>query len=384
MQLIPARLPALIVKEVLAVWRDPKSRMVLIVPPLVQLFLFAYAATFDVENADLAVLNRDMSAESRELVARFTASDGFQAVRALQHVDQIAPVIDRKQALAVLHIPPDFAAKLKRGRPVRLQLILDGRRANSAQVASGYAQEIVTAFTRDQRGRRAAPAAAAGAAGAAGAAPQSEVIARAWFNPALHSQWFIVPGLVGTLSMVVVVLVAGLSVARERELGTFEQLMVTPLRPIELLIGKSVPAFAFGMLQGMAIAAIAVIWFDVPLRGSIPVLLLSLAVFLLSAIGIGLMISAYARTQQQAIVGAFLFLMPAVVLSGFATPIANMPDFVQALTYGDPLRYFLVIVRGIFLRDLPLDLVLQQLWPMAVIGAVTGSVAVLLFRRRVQ
>lgn len=379
MQLLPARLPALIVKEVLAVWRDPKSRMVLILPPLVQLFLFAYAATFDVENADLAVLNRDMSAESRELVARFTASDGFQAVRALERVDQIAPVIDRKQALAVLHIPPDFAARLKRGRPVRLQLILDGRRANSAQVASGYAQQIVAAFTRELMTRQAAAGAAA-----AGVGPASELVTRAWFNPALHSQWFIVPGLVGTLAMVVVVLVAGLSVARERELGTFEQLMVTPLRPIELLIGKSVPAFAFGMVQGMAIAAIAVLWFDVPLRGSIPLLLLSLAVFLLSAIGFGLMISAYARTQQQAIVGAFLFLMPAVVLSGFATPIANMPEFVQALTYADPLRYFLVIVRGIFLRDLPLELVLQQLWPMAVIAAVTGSVAVFLFRRRVQ
>jgi ABC-2 type transport system permease protein len=184
--------------------------------------------------------------------------------------------------------------------------------------------------------------------------------------------------------MVVVVLVAGLSVARERELGTYEQLMVTPLRPVELLIGKSVPAFAFGMLQGVAIAAIAVVWFEVPLRGSIPLLLLSLAVFLVSAIGIGLMISAYARTQQQAIVGAFLFLMPAVVLSGFATPIANMPGFVQAITYADPLRYFLVIVRGIFLRDLPADLVVQQLWPMAAIGAVTGGVATWLFRRRVQ
>jgi ABC-2 type transport system permease protein len=380
MRLLPARLPALIVKEVLAVWRDPKSRMVLILPPLVQLFLFAYAATFDVENADLAVLNRDMSAESRDLVARFTASDGFQAVERLQRVDQIARTIDRKQALAVLHIGPEFAARLKRGQPARLQLILDGRRANSAQVAAGYAEQIVADFTHHLRtdGRLAAPG------GAAGAAPPAELVTRAWFNPALQSQWFIVPGLVGTLSMVVVVLVAGLSVARERELGTYEQLMVTPLRPVELLIGKSVPAFAFGMLQGVAIAAIAVVWFEVPLRGSIPLLLLSLAVFLVSAIGIGLMISAYARTQQQAIVGAFLFLMPAVVLSGFATPIANMPGFVQAITYADPLRYFLVIVRGIFLRDLPADLVVQQLWPMAAIGAVTGGVATWLFRRRVQ
>jgi ABC-2 type transport system permease protein len=379
MRLLPDRLPALIVKEVLAVWRDPKSRMVLILPPLVQLFLFAYAATFDVENADLAILNRDTSAESRDLVARFTASEGFEAVRLLDHVNEIAPTIDRKQALAVLHIGPDFTSRLKRGQPARLQLILDGRRANSAQVASGYAQQIVAGFARDLLAR----ASAAGAR-TAGQVPPADLVTRAWFNPALRSQWFIVPGLVGTLAMVVVVLVAGLSVARERELGTFEQLMVTPLRPVELLIGKSVPAFAFGMLQGSAIAAIAVVWFDVPLRGSVPLLLVSLAVFLVSAIGIGLMISAYARTQQQAIVGAFLFLMPAVVLSGFATPIANMPAFVQAITYADPLRYFLVIVRGIFLRDLPVDLVVQQLWPMALIGAVTGTIAVWLFRRRVQ
>lgn len=384
---LPARLPALIVKEILAVWRDPKSRMVLILPPLVQLFLFAYAATFDVENADLAVLNRDMSAESRDLVARFTASDGFEAVKLLQRVDQIAPTIDRKEALAVLQIGPDFAAKLKRGQPADLQLILDGRRANSAQVASGYARQIVADFIRHLRARAGGTAGTGGmasAGGAAGAGPPAELVTRAWFNPTLESQWFIVPGLVGTLSMVVVVLVAGLSVARERELGTYEQLMVTPLRPVELLIGKSVPAFAFGMLQGVAIAAIAVGWFDVPLRGSIPLLLLSLAVFLVATIGIGLMISAYARTQQQAIVGAFLFLMPAVVLSGFATPIANMPGFVQTLTLADPLRYFLVIVRGIFLRDLPADLVLQQLWPMAAIGAVTGTLATWLFRWRVQ
>jgi len=378
--IVPTRLPALIVKEVLAVWRDPKSRMVLIVPPLLQLFLFAYAATFDVENADLAVLNRDMSAESRDLVARFTASDGFEAVRRLDRVEQIAPTIDGKNALAVLHISPDFADRLKRGQPASLQLILDGRRANSAQVAAGYARQIVADFTRDLRAR----GTVARTGGQAAAGPPAELVTRAWFNPALHSQWFIVPGLVGTLAMVVVVLVAGLSVARERELGTFEQLMVTPLRPVELLIGKSVPAFAFGMVQGVAITAIAVVWFDMPLRGSVALLLLSLAVFLVSAIGIGLMISAYARTQQQAIVGAFLFLMPAVVLSGFATPIANMPDFVQAITYADPLRYFLVIVRGIFLRDLPLDLVLEQLWPMAAIGAVTGTIATWLFRRRVQ
>jgi ABC-2 type transport system permease protein len=372
MSLVPPRLRALIVKEFLAVWRDPKSRAVLILPPLVQLFLFAYAATFDVENADLAVLNRDRSAESRELVSAFVASDGFRLAQRLTHVREIAPTIDRKRALAVLHIGPDFAARLKGGGSAQVQLIVDGRRSNSAQALLGYARQIVADFAAAQPEAQAARG------------PPAELVTRAWFNPTLDSQWFIVPALVGTLTMVVVVLVSGLSVARERELGTFEQLMVTPLKPIEVLIGKTVPALAIGFAEGAVIVAVALAWFAVPLRGSLALLAVSLAVFLVSAIGVGLMISAYARTQQQAIVGAFLFLMPAVILSGFATPIANMPEFVQVITYADPLRYFLVILRGLFLRDLPADLVLEQLWPMALIGAVTATVATWLFRRRLQ
>ncbi|SDF91936.1 ABC-2 type transport system permease protein [Limimonas halophila] len=377
MRVLPARVWALIVKEFLAVWRDPKSRFVLVAPPLIQLALFAHAATFEVENAALAILNEDRSAESRELAARFTASDGFRAVETLTHVRQIRPTIDRKDAVAVLHIPPDFAGELKRaaatGRDgADVQLIVDGRRSNTALVLLNYAQTIVADYAGEVAAERGAPG------------PPATLVSRAWFNPNLDSQWFIVPGLVGTLTLVVVTVVASLSVARERELGTFEQLMVTPLRPHEILIGKTVPALLIGLAEGAFIAAVAVVWFQVPLRGSVVLLVLSLLVFLLSSIGVGLMISAYARTQQQAIVGSFLFLMPAVILSGFATPIENMPGFVQVLTYADPLRYALVILRGLFLRDLPPDLVLQQLWPMALIGAVTASVATYLFRKRLQ
>ncbi|MBK1698168.1 ABC transporter permease [Rhodovibrio salinarum] len=366
------RLAALVVKEFRAIWRDRRSRAVLILPPLVQLLIFAYAATFDVDNARLAILNQDMSAESRDLVARFTASDGFRPVARLDHVDEIAPTIDEKRALAVLHIGPDFAADLKGSGAAEVQLILDGRRANSALVVLGYADEIVAGFVRDQ----------GETAGAAG--PPATLVSRAWFNPNLKSQWFIVPGLVGTLTLVVTMVVAGLSVARERELGTYEQLMVTPLRPVEVLIGKMVPALLIGLFEGAAITAIAIYWFQVPFRGDLALLALALVLFLISSVSVGLMISAYARTQQQAIVGAFLFLMPAIILSGFATPIDNMPTFVQLLTYADPLRYMLVILRGLFLRDLPVELVLQQLWPMLVIAVVTGVVAVWLFRKRVQ
>jgi len=379
MSLVPPRVPALIVKEFLAVWRDPKSRFVLVAPPLIQLVLFAYAATFEVENAALAILNQDRSAESRELAARFTASESFRAVKTLTHVRQIRPTIDHKEAMAVLHIPPNFAAGMKRaldtggeGVGVGVQLIVDGRRANTALVLLNDAQTIVADYAGAVAAERGAPG------------PPATLVSRAWFNPNLDSQWFIVPGLVGTLTLVVVTVVASLAVARERELGTFEQLMVTPLRPVEILIGKTVPALLIGLVEGIFIAAVAVVWFQVPLRGSVALLALSLVVFLLSAIGVGLMISAYARTQQQAIVGSFLFLMPAVILSGFATPIENMPGFVQVLTYADPLRYALVILRGLYLRDLPADLVLDQLWPMAVIGTLTAGAATHLFRKRLQ
>lgn len=375
---VPPRLPALIVKEFLAVWRDPKSRVILIVPPLFQLVIFAYAATFEVENVALAMLNADRSAESRELAARFTESQGFELVKVLTHVDEIAPTIDRKEAVAVLHIPQDFAAGLKRGAvpgaspEASIQLIVDGRRANTALALLNYARQIVRDY-----GSELAETHGFGQ-------PDSVVIDRAWFNPNLDSQWFIVPGLVGTLTLVVVTVVAGLTVARERELGTFEQLMVTPLRPMEILIGKTLPALLIGLFEGAVIVGIAVTWFAVPLRGSLLLLAVGLFLFLLSAIGVGLMISSFARTQQQAIVGSFLFLMPAVILSGFATPIANMPEFIQIVTYADPLRYFLVILRGVFLKDLPPELIYAQLWPMALIGAITMGLATWLFRKRLQ
>lgn len=366
-----ARLAALVVKEVLAIWRDPRSRAVLFGPPLIQLFLFAYAATFDVEAARLAILNEDRSRESRELVARFAASRGFEPVARLRHVSQIEATIDRQKALAVLHLGPTFGADLKRTGTAEVQLIVDGRRSNSALVLIGYAGEIVTAYAGGLAAENDLPG------------PPAELVTRAWFNPQLESRWFIVPGLVGTLTLVVTTVVAGLSVARERELGTFDQLLVTPLRPLEILIGKTLPALAIGIVEGIFIVAAAVWWFEVPMRGSPVLLALALIVFLLAATGVGLMISAFARTQQQAIVGSFLFLMPAVILSGFATPIANMPEFIQIVTYANPLRYLLVILRGLFLQDLPGDLVLQQLWPMAVIALITGALAVWLFRRRV-
>jgi len=366
------RIIALAIKELLAVLREKKSRFVLIGPPIAQLIVFGYAATFDLNDIRLAVYNEDRSAPSRELVARITGSPHFHLVTAIDHDGQIAPLIDNKEVLLVLHLGPRFSEYLKRGEPATAQLIIDGRNSNTALLALGYLRAIVTDFNIDwsrQHGLRGPPAL---------------LRIRPWYNENLLSRWFIVPGIVGLLTLVVTTIVTGLSVAREREAGTFDQLLVTPMRPVEILIGKSFPGLLIGLVEGTFILLMAVYWFEVPLRGSLGALYLGMFLFLLSAVGIGLMISSLAVTQQQGILGAFLFLVPSVILSGFATPISNMPELVQQLTRINPLRYFLVILRGVFLEGDSYSLLFDQYWPMAIIALVTLAMAGWLFRHRMN
>ena len=350
--------------------RDRKSRIVLIGPPIAQLIVFGYAATFDLNNIPVAVYNEDPDAPSRELVSRLTGSPHFDLVGNLDHDGQIAPLIDNKDALMVLHLGPRFSEFLKRGKSAPVQLIIDGRNSNTALLALGYLRTILTDFNIDWSRRLGRPA------------PPAALQIRSWYNENLSSRWFIVPGIVGLLTLVVTTVVTGLSVAREREAGTFDQLLVTPLRPAEILIGKSFPGVLIGLIEGSLILLVVVVWFEVPLRGSIGALYLGMLLFLLSAVGIGLMISALAVTQQQGILGAFLFLVPAVILSGFATPISNMPELVQQLTYINPMRYFLVILRGVFLEGDSYGLLFNQYWPMALIAVVTLVMAGWLFRHR--
>lgn len=361
---------ALALKELLALIRDPRSRFVLIGPPIAQLLVFGFAATFDLNQAPLAIFDEDGGAPARELVARFEGSPSFQVVCRLRHDDEVVPVIDRREALMVLRIGPRFSADLARGAGGQVQLILDGRNSNTAMTALNYAREILIDFNVDWAQREGQPGAAI------------RLKTRAWYNPNLESRWFIVPGIVGLLTLVVTLVVTSLSVAREREAGTFDQLLVTPLRPVEILIGKSIPGLLIGLLQGSLIVFLVVVAFGVPLRGSLGALYLGMGLFLLSAVGVGLMISSLALTQQQGLLGAFLFLVPAVILSGFATPIANMPQAVQLLTYLDPLRYFLIVLRGVFLEGDSYTVLLDQYWPMALIGLTSLSAAGWLFRHR--
>ncbi len=364
------RIGALMKKEFLALFKDKRSRIVVIVPPILQLLVFGYAATFDLNRIPLAVYDEDHSQASRDLVARFEGSSNFDLVTTISHDEQIAPLVNARKALLVLHIGPQFSRELLGGRSGPVQVIIDGRNSNTAAILLNYVNTIIAGFNTDwqqQIGAVATPA---------------YLETRAWFNPNLVSRWFIVPGIVGLLTLVVTTLVTALSVAREREQGTFDQLLVTPFRPVEILIGKALPGFIIGFAEATVIILIVTLWFQVPLRGSVVTLYVGIFFFLLSTVGMGLMISSLSVTQQQGLLGAFLFIVPSIILSGFATPIANMPVLVQRLTLINPMRYFLVILRSIFLQGAPFHLLISQFWPMAVIGLVNLAVAGRMFRAR--
>jgi len=364
------RIFALMRKEFLALLQDKKSRFVIIGPPLLQLLVFGYAATYDLNNVPFAVYNQDGGPAARQLIARFTGSGNFREVARLRSRGAIAPLINRRGALMVLHIGPTFERDLAAGRSAPVQVILDGRNSNTAMIALNYARSIITRFNQTWQQAH------------GGRGPPAQLEIRSWFNPNLESRWFIISGIVGLLTLVVTMLVTALSVAREREQGTFDQLLVTPMRPVEILIGKALPGFVIGLLESTLIIAAAVWWFEIPLVGSLLTLYTGVVLFLMSAIGVGLMISSLAVTQQQGLLGAFLFLVPAIILSGFATPIANMPPIVQDITLLNPMRYFMVVLRGVFLEGTPFHMLIGQFWPMALIGLVTLSAASWLFRHR--
>jgi len=366
------RTGALIVKELLAVLRDKRSRIVLVGPPVIQLLVFSFAATLEVRNVSVGVLNQDRGAAAVELVERLAGSPEFSHLVVLDNVDAMRPALDAKQVLLVVHIPEDFSRRLMRGQPVSLQVILDGRRSNAAHIVQGYVAGIVEGLGRELAARTGR------------ALPAPVLVERNLYNPNLDYIWFTVPSLVAILTMVIGLVVTALSVARERELGTFDQLLVSPLTPAEILVGKTVPALIIGAAEGSLILLAAVLVFGVPFTGSVVLLYASMVVFLAAVIGVGLFISSLSMTQQQGLLGAFVFMVPSVLLSGFASPVENMPEWLQPVTWFDPLRHFLVIIQGVFLKSMPAEVVFASTWPMAVIAAITLGAAWALFRHRLE
>ena len=363
---------ALIKKEFLALLKDKRSRLTIIVPPLMQLMVFGYAATYDLEHVPVAIYNEDRGQLSRDLAARFSGSRHFKKISIPGTPETVKAGIDDRDILMVVHIRSDFTRQLLSGNTAEVQVLLDGRNSNTAYTALSYARNIINTFNRKIVAKNAA------------SAGFGKMQVRVWYNPNLESRWFIVPGIMGVLTLLVTLLVTALSVAREREQGTFDQLLVTPFSPVEILAGKSIPGLIIGLGEGTVCLLIILLWFRVPFQGGLLMLYGGLFVFLISAVGVGLMISSLAVTQQQGLLGAFLFMVPAVILSGFTTPIENMPAVLQKLTLVNPLRYFMVVVRGVFLENTPAGTLCGQIWPMAVIGCITLTFAAWLFRRRVN
>lgn len=365
------RFRALVVKELLAAFRDPKARAALILPPLLQLFLFAFAATLEITNVPVGVVNDDWGTASTRLIARLEHASAFSEVRLLDSQAKARAAIDRQDVMVVVHIPQDFSRKLANGEAPTLQVILDGRKSNAAQILNGYIGTIVAGFSNELRtGVEIEPA--------------SEIVDRSWYNPNRDYRLAMVPILIATLPMSMVFMIVGMAVARERELGTFEQLLVSPLQPLEIVIGKAVPGLIVGLAQCVAITVIVIFSFGIGLTGSAIVLFVGLTVFLIAIIGVALFISSLVANQQQAMMGIMVTMMPAMLLSGFSSPVQNMPAWLQPFAAINPVTHILVIVRGVFLRDMPFWQVAERIWPMAVMAVVTMSAAAWMFRRKTQ
>jgi ABC-2 type transport system permease protein len=364
-----SRIKTLIWKELLAVLRDPKSRFAIFIPPLIQLFIFTFAATLDVINVPIGILNQDFGEQSIEMIQRFHGSPMFKQIVFLKGTQEIAPFIDNQKGLMVVSFDQNFSRLLNADKQANIQLIFDGRRSNSAQIVSGYVTTIVEQFNTEFAAKSGFPQ------------QNTKLFPRNWFNPNLLYYWYNIPSLVATLSMLTCLIVTTQSIARERELGTFDQLLVSPLVPLEILIGKIVPGIIVGMIEGSLMMTVGVFILGVPFTGSLPVFLISLLIFVTAISGIGLFISSLSATQQQAMLGTFVFMMPSVLLSGFATPVENMPNWLQPVAYTIPLTYMLVISKGIFLKAMPAAIVFENMWPMVIIGFFTILGAGWFFRR---
>jgi ABC-2 type transport system permease protein len=364
------RIFALTRKELLAILKDPKTRFSLFLPPILQCLIYGYVATYDLNDVPYAVLDQDRSAASQKLLGRLDGSGVFRRVANLERAADIKNVINDQHALLVIQIDQDFERRLLTDRSVNVQVIADGRNSNTAGTAMGYVSAIVEAFNTEWRTEQ----------GQGG--PPVRLSTRAWYNPNLETRWHMIPALIGTLTLLQTLLLTGLSVAREREQGTFDQLLVTPFRPSEIMVGKALPSMVVGISQATLILLVAQLWFRIPFAGSFFTLYAGMSLFVLAAIGMGLLLSSVARTMQQAMLFSFLLIMPFSLLSGLTTPISSMPESLQYLTYVNPLRYAINIAHRVYLEGAGLRLLMPELWPLAIIAAVTLPIASWMFRHR--
>ena len=363
------RIHSLVLKEFHSLLSTKSGRLLLVMPVLLQTALFPFAATLEVKNASLAIFNEDQGRASVEMMQRFVASGAFTEIVPVWSEAQLEEVIGMRQALLAIHIPQDFSRKIAGGESAPVQVVLDGRRSNSAQIAFSYLQSVLDGLLKDR-------------AAAAGRVLPSEIIVRNWFVPNLEYPHFILPSLVAIITTIGSLVVTALSVAREREQGTFEQLLVSPLSPEMIMIGKTVPAVAVGFFQATLILLAAVFVYDIPFQGNLALLYGAMFFYSLALSGVGLFISSISKTQQQAFLGAFVFIVPAILLSGYTAPVENMPEWLQTLTWVNPVRHFVEVVKGVFLKDASFVRIAGLVLPLIAISILNLGLAVLMFRRK--
>lgn len=353
--------------------RDKRARFTLIIPPLIQLFILAQAITLEVKNISVVYFSQDNGWYSHELYERIKGSPYFINVYKVNNHQALKKLIDDQKALIGIEVQSDFSSVIARKKSAQVQLILDGRRSNAAQIAQLYILKIIQHFNTDIQIKQNnyIPAQVVG-------------VFRSWFNPNLDYLLYTVPCLIGILSMMLGLLVTALSVAREREMGNFDQLMVSPLQTWEILVGKMLPAMIIGITESTVIMIIAMILYKIPFHGSLVLFYFSMVIFITSIIGVGLFISSISQTQQQAMLGSFVFMVPTMLLSGFATPIENMPTWLQPVSWFIPITHFFIIIKGVFLKDMSTMEVLLNAWPMAFIALFTLSIAGWMFKRRLE
>jgi ABC-2 type transport system permease protein len=367
-----ARLLSTILKVLLVFWRDPTTRSMLFIMPILQVLLFGLAATLEVRNINVAVYNEDAGRWSHELVARMEVAEFVDRIIYVDSSAGLGELIDSKSVLLAMHFPAEFSRQATNGLDPEFQVIADGRRANAAQVTLGYVSQISSQLS---------PEAVAGA-GTALKMPRPAI--QHWFNPNLEYRWFMVPSMVPMISMMFTLMLSALSIARERELGTFDQLLVSPAGPVEITVSKSIPALIAGLTIGTVILLVGILGFRVPFEGSYFVLYTSMTVFVLSVLGLGLMVSAFAETQQQAFLGLFFLQMPIILISGFATPVDNMPQWLQYVAELSPMKHILIIVQGSFLKGMSFAGAWPHIWPLLLITAVGLTSATLVIRHRLH
>ncbi|MBZ5621400.1 MAG: ABC transporter permease [Acidobacteriia bacterium] len=377
------RIRVILRKEFIQALREPRMRVLLFLPPILQSIIFGFAVNLDVDHARIAWMDMDRTPASRDLRERFEGSARFDVVAMPRNEEDVQRILDRGDAQAVVRVLPGFERDLKRGRPTEVQVLIDGTNSNTASLVSSYAGGIIASFSADamadQQNGRVLTRSPGGAVNAG--VPQVIARSRVWFNPDLYSRNYFVPGVIANIIMTVTLILTALAIVREKEIGTMEQLMVTPVRPIELMLGKTLPFALVGLLDVATVTAVALLLFHIPFRGSVFLLFACSVLFLMTTLGAGLFLSTISQTQQQAMMASFFFSTPAFMLSGFAFPIRNMPMAVQYLTYLNPLRYFIEIVRGLFLKGVGVSVLWPQMLCLAVYGAAILGLSAARFRK---